>query len=376
MDYSWYGAGKIRFGFKERTGQIRYVHQFVHNNRLDEAYMRSGNLPAKYEVENDDNPTYAPTLFHWGTSVIMDGTFDDDKAYLFTAPSNSLSFTNGESSDIVTTGASTLYYQYNYSQRRFDWYTRIPFNSADAASFYAGLELYTADGSLNGEKVSFTGYTSGQFYVYIYIQTSRNAPATYPTTSSGETVSLGVPAGGGGGSGNEVVNLGTDTIPLVSLRLAPSVDSNLTGDLGERDIINRMQLKLNEVGLILTHDCEVKLILNGDLSNVNWENVQNPSLSQLIKHESGDIISGGTEVFSFRASGGTTDNAGARLSNTSNFSLGDIIDLGNAILGGNGTFPNGPDVLTVAVQVVDTGGIGADNPFKTSARVTWSESQA
>ena len=58
--------------------------------------MRSGNLPAKYEIENDENPTYAPTLFHWGTSVIMDGTFDDDKAYLFTAPSKNLTFTNGQ----------------------------------------------------------------------------------------------------------------------------------------------------------------------------------------------------------------------------------------------------------------------------------------
>jgi hypothetical protein len=29
-------------------------------------------------------PTYAPTMSHWGTSVIMDGRFDDDKSLLFT----------------------------------------------------------------------------------------------------------------------------------------------------------------------------------------------------------------------------------------------------------------------------------------------------
>jgi len=39
-------------------------------------------------------------------------------------------------------------------------------------------------------------------------------------------------------------------------------------------------------------------------------------------------------------------------------------------------FPNGPDILTIAVKVVDTGDINADNPFKTSSRITWSESQA
>ena len=373
MDYSWYGAGKIRFGFKDTKGHVRYVHEFIHNNRLDEAYMRSGNLPAKYEIENGENPDYAPSLFHWGTSVIMDGTFDDDKAYLFTAPSRSLSFTNGESNAATTSGNSQLVYQYDWRTRQYDWWVRIPFSSSDSSKFYSGLKLYTNGGELNGEEVDYTAFSGSTFYVYIYITKSRSTPAVYPTVGSSTAVNLGAPASG---SGDADVNLGTDIIPLVTLRLAPSVDSNLSGDLGERDIINRMQLKLNEVGLILTHDCEVKLILNGDLSSIAWENVANPSLSQLIKHQAGDTITGGTEVFSFRAAGGSTDASGKRLSNASNFSLGDIIDLGNSILGGNGVFPNGPDVLSVAVQVVDTGGIGASNPFSASGRITWSESQA
>jgi len=371
MDYSWYGAGKIRFGFKDRDGHVRYVHEFVHNNRLDEAYMRSGNLPAKYEIENGANPTYAPTLFHWGTSVIMDGTFDEDEAYLFTAPSNSLSFTNGDTATATTTGNSQLVPFYNRGQRTYDWYVRIPFSTNDQSSFYNGLALYTTGGELDGEEVAFTDYGSGAFRVYIYIQSSRSTPAVYPSVPSGTAVSLG-----DDGTSDTSVNLGTDIIPLVSLRLAPSVDGNISGNLGERDIINRMQLKLAEVGMILTHDCEVKLILNPNLSNVNWENVKNPSLSQLIKHNSGDTVTGGTEIFSFRASGGSTDNAGKRLSNSTNFSLAQVIDMGNSILGGNGTFPNGPDVLTVAVEVTDTGGISSDNPFVSSARITWSESQA
>jgi len=374
MDYSWYGAGKIRFGFKDREGHVRYVHQFVHNNRLDEAYMRSGNLPAKYEIENGDNPEFAPTLFHWGTSVIMDGTFDDDKAYLFTAQGRPLSFTNGDVNEITTTGSSSLvsFGSGNWYNGRY-WYVRIPFSSTDASEFYTGAKLYTADESLNGQEVYSSGYSGSTFYVYIFIQQSRQTPAVYPTVASGTAVSIGAPASGGG---DDQVDLGQDTIPLVSLRLAPSVDGNLTGALGERDIINRMQMKLNETGLILTHDCEVKLILNGNLSNTNWEQVANPSLSELIAHEAGDTVNGGTEIFSFRASGGTTDNTGKRLSNTSDFELGDLVDLGNSILGGDGVFPNGPDVLTIAVKVVDTGGINADNPFKTSSRITWSESQA
>ena len=371
MDYSWYGAGKLRFGLKDRNGHVRYVHSFLHNNRLDEAYMRSGNLPAKYEIENGSNPTYAPTLFHWGTSVIMDGRFDDDKAYLFTAPSKSLSFSNGDTLTATTNAAGAITYQYNYAERRYDWYLRLSFISAEGSKFYTGLKLYTSNNELNGQEVAYTQYSGGNVYVYIFLSTSRNQPNSYPNVPSSTQVTLGSAASSAGN-----INLGTTTIPLVSLRLSPSVDTNLSGALGARDIINRMQLQLNEVGLILSHDCEVKLILNGDLSNVNWQSVKNPSLSQLIEHEQGDLISGGTEVFSFRASGGTIDNTGKRGTLATNFALGEIIDMGNSILGGDGTYPNGPDVLTVAVKVVDTGGIKSTNPFSTSARITWSESQA
>jgi hypothetical protein len=371
MDYSWYGAGKIRFGFKDREGHVRYVHEFIHNNRLDEAYMRSGNIPAKYEVVNDANPTYAPTLFHWGTSVIMDGRFDEDEAYLFTAQSNSLSFTNGQALTATTSGSSSLVYEYNRQQRTFDFYVEIPFADTDGSKLSNGTKLYTANGALNGEEISYTRYSGSIVYAAIYVSSGRSFPATYPSVSSGTTVNIGEPASGGDG-----LNLGTATIPLVTLRLAPSVDGGVSGNLGERDIINRMQLKLQEVGLILTHDCEVKLILNGDLSRVAWENVRQPSLSQLLKHNTEDEVTGGSEIFSFRASGGTTDSSGKRLGSSTNFSLASVIDMGNSILGGDGTFPNGPDILTVAIQVVDTSGITASSPLQASARITWSESQA
>jgi hypothetical protein len=50
--------------------------------------------------------------------------------------------------------------------------------------------------------------------------------------------------------------------------------------------------------------------------------------------------------------------------------------MGNSILGGNKTFPNGPDTLTVVIKVVNTAGINAVNKFSASGRITWSESQA
>ena len=137
--------------------------------------------------------------------------------------------------------------------------------------------------------------------------------------------------------------MGTTLIPLISIRLAPSVDGGLSGGLGQRDIINRMQLKLNTVGVVLTHDAEVSLILNSDLSTTcllrtcNHHHFVRLSNMRLVKK-----YSVGSNLFQFRASGGTEDSTGQNLSTTSNFELGEVIDLGNSILGGDGVYPNEP----------------------------------
>jgi hypothetical protein len=59
------------------------LHKFVHGNNKIEAYFRAGNLPIRYEVVNAGTPAFAPILFHWGTSLIMDGRFDEDRGYTF-----------------------------------------------------------------------------------------------------------------------------------------------------------------------------------------------------------------------------------------------------------------------------------------------------
>ena len=163
---------------------------------------------------------------------------------------------------------------------------------------------------------------------------------------------------------------------MISIRLAPSVDNNLTGVLGAREIINRMQLQLKSLGITLTHDCTVDVILNAEISNRVFENVTSPSLSELVKHKAGDKVVGGTTIFSLRASGGAENAQGKNLSATSDFDLSSITDLGNSILGGDGTYPNGPDLLTLALIPVDTASINADSPLGVSSRVTWTESQA
>jgi hypothetical protein len=58
IDYSWYGAGYIRFGVRGTNGLVTYVNQIQNNNRQFEAYMRSGNMAAHYEVSGIPPQTF------------------------------------------------------------------------------------------------------------------------------------------------------------------------------------------------------------------------------------------------------------------------------------------------------------------------------
>ena len=380
MDYSWYGAGKIRFGFKDAHGHVKYFHEFKHNNKLTESYFRSGNLPARYEIENGDKPTYVGTLFHWGTSVIMDGMFQDDEAYLFTASGNSLKFTNSSGTSATSNGNSTILESYRSYWTRY-YYIRIPFPSGDASALTVNTNIYESSVAAgyfsNGRQINTRTYTSGStHYVYIqYLQgTTSSFPRNYYSQINNALGNPAVPSGtafGVGAPATNVVNLIPLNIPLVSIRLAPSVDSSITGALGEREIINRMQLALDSVGILTTHETEISLIINPSLSTDTFENVDDPSLCQLVKHASDDTVSGGSTILSFRASG-----AGNGETSATTFDLSRISALGNSILGGDGIYPNGPDLLTVVGNIVDSGGVSNSTPYQISARITWSESQA
>jgi hypothetical protein len=58
IEYSWYGAGFIHFMVRGSDGKWVYVHRVKNNNLNNEAYMRSGNLPVRYSIENDAPLTY------------------------------------------------------------------------------------------------------------------------------------------------------------------------------------------------------------------------------------------------------------------------------------------------------------------------------
>ncbi len=447
IDYSWYGAGKIRFGFKTGDGQVQYVHEFVHNNILYESYLRSGNLPTRYEVVTYDNPTYIPYLFHWGTSVIMDGRYDDDRAYLFTANSQTLnvpgttakSFASSGidlSTDLFTVqshgfatgdilqfrslqpngtpglnsqnpatqiiGSNTLANLAN-SQRYLAFVNSAnlihlaPLTStiSRGSSYTGGQTITSAQSSTTVTIVTTSAHnlTTGMYVgIYgstrvpngpYYVTVTNSTTFTYTVATSATVTVLADP----GIILSEVINFttqgnlqytyflfpdgslnntsGPNYQPLISLRLSPSVSSGLTGKLGDRDVINRMQLRLQEVGISTTQLVDVKLLLNPRLNNLNFQGVTSPSLTQIVEHTAADTVSGGVQVYNFRASG---SSAGTEEATTVNVS--ELFELSNSILGGDSVFPDGPDILTIAVSRL-TG-----TATLTSAKMSWTEAQA
>jgi hypothetical protein len=172
-----------------------------------------------------------------------------------------------------------------------------------------------------------------------------------------------------------IANIGAGvTVPLISLRVSPSVDSGLIGTLGIRELQNRMQLVLRQCGVYSTGTNMTFLItarLNGRVSGGTFQNLGGSSLSQIAFHTAGQTISGGENIFGFFT---TTPGVTAT-------TLTDVRDLGTSILGGGlnntvpttdlGKYPDGPDVLTLCATNITAVATNSIN-----ARLGWTESQA
>jgi hypothetical protein len=319
----------------------------------------------------------------------MDGRFDADRAYVFNATSPNLTLLGQGASGAVTVDGKVEFvgiYRYYRSYRNYPQIGyAITLDSANSslASFGPGTAVAGADISAGTKLANPLSTSVFPYQPYLPSINSQQDNSNFSSTRKTrnllvvDTVPTGTSVASSTytiGTAGDDINV-TKRIPLISVRLAPSVDTSAPGFLGEREIINRMQLILNSVGILSTHAVTIELILNGQLTNNQWERVTAPSLSQLISHSSSDDIDSGASIYNFEAQGGagTTD----RQPELTTEALGEIATLGNAILGGDNVYPDGPDVLTVVATLnEDPSTVSTTNPFIISGRVSWSESQA
>lgn len=161
------------------------------------------------------------------------------------------------------------------------------------------------------------------------------------------------------------------TSPLISLRVSPSASNGFARNFGVRDIIMRMQMNLYQMDvynsgsflITLRYNCS-SVVFTPALWTAN--SVGSGSLSQVIYHNTNDVVTGGDLVYAFyaNASGGTffTDTSA---------DLSVVKDLGNSVFGGDGVFPDGPDVITVFAT-----NLNAANSQPLFGRISWTEAQA
>jgi hypothetical protein len=244
------------------TGFVGTFVTFVGMGATATTFAYAGDNPAGIELAF---PTFGPTISHWGTSVIMDGRFDDDKSLIFT-----------------------------YGQ---------------------------------------TGVT---------------------------TVSPGT------------------TRALFAIRVAPSCDNGIAAAFGQRELINRMQLKLNALDISsrsANTNVLIQAVLNGVPStSTTWTNAVgnatnrvNSSLAQIADYSGGSTtITGGEVTAGFFVGSGANS-----------IDLTQVRDLGNAILGGGGStsreqiYPDGPDTLTITAT-----NIRGSGDVEIFGRLSWTEAQA
>ncbi len=407
MDYSWYGAGFIRWGFRGSDGGVTYCHKMVNNNVNYEAYMRSGNLPARYETNTFANVTYITANVSSGDSVInvqstsgwpSAGTLwvhnitqSEFMNYTGKTATTFTGLTRGQAGGtltVTTTANSTVLTAASTSGVQVGQYvigTGIPENTF-VISYVTNTSVTLSDTATASGSISAIFAPLGQTaQAFTYsatapISVELHSPQFAPTIShwgtsvimdgrydddksfvftSGTTTALSV--------GSNATNV------LMSFRVAPVVHNGIVGSqIGQRELINRMQMVLRQLDLFSNGQFLCTLVLNGTPSAGAWTNVGGSSLAQYINHAATTTITGGEVIYGFylNSAGGTTNYT------ATSESLELVRDLGNSILGGGTTavagsiYPNGPDIVSVVVRNL-TG--TASNVF---GRLSWTEAQA
>jgi hypothetical protein len=348
IDYTWYGAGAIRFGFKNNRGEVIYCHRIPNNNVNSEAYMRSGNLVARYEV---NHLPYYTTLTSTLASTATTG------ATISVADTTGWPNTGTVVITASTSTAAPIEY-INYSAKTTNSLT-IAARTQTGGSATTQTFTYSVTAPIKAEL--YSPQAAGQL--------SHWGSSVIMDGRYDDDKSLVFNAG----SVTALANLGQNVRqPILSIRIAPSVDSGTTGLLGVREIINRMQLTLRQMDVYTSGTAfKIEIFLNGRVSGGTFASLGGSSLAQVAYHTAGQTIAGGEAIFGF-----FTSNSGALTQD-----LFIVRDIGTSILGGGNSYsvptspanlyPDGPDILTVCCTNITATATNTIN-----SRLSWTEAQA
>jgi len=351
LQYTWYGAGFVDFMIRGPDGNWIMCHRIKNNNVNDEAYMRSGNLPVRYELSVECRAavsTLASSITATQTTLTINDTtafFPAANAYLLV--DNEYIYYTGTTTNSFTgcTRAASISYVISDTSRTFTGQAA----STHLANTSVNLISCSATPTMTHWGSSFL--TDGQFDI------ERGYYFNYSNTQ----VSIAA-------SPNPSVTLNGS--PAFAIRLAPSVTSGLVGDIGQKELLNRAQLLLQKLEVTSPNNIITVGFLNP--SNVyfqssSWVNINtlgNGTQPSFAQYYPGNAITTiplpGERIFQTIVQG----------NNQNNLDLSSLKEMANSTIGGNQPFPDGPDVLLVYCQNLSA------VPVTAQVNLFWSEAQA
>jgi len=217
MQWSWYAVGFIDFMLRGSDGNFIFFHRIRNSNVNTEAYMRSGNLPVRYEVINEGakGKLEKSMTANQNTISLVDARDFPNESGVVQIDNELISY-SGKTQNTLTgcTRAAPLVNFSGGSQRTF---TGSP---ATTHEYNTGVVLVSTTISPIISHWGSAMLTDGLFdedrgYLFSYTATGINVTTTKTTA--------------------------------FLIRLAPSVSNAIVGDLGERELLNRAQLLLSQI---------------------------------------------------------------------------------------------------------------------------------
>ena len=334
MQWSWYGAGFIDFMLRGSDGNYVFCHRIRNSNVNTEAYMRTGNMPVRYEVINEGaiGKLRQSVTATQNTLPLYDASAFPNEAGVVYVDNELIVFTGKSGNTLIgCTRAGPMTNFVGGAQRTF---------RAGVATVHevnTGVILVSNTISPIISHWGSAMLTDGRFdedrgYLFNYASTGIQVSTTKQTA--------------------------------FLIRLAPSVSNAIIGDLGDRELINRAQLLLKAIEVTSdtgTGGLVVEGILNPqnypvDPSAISWSGLAGSS-------------AGGQPSFAQVAPGGSVSWAGGATTATSTATTTAALT-GTATVPSNSAFASaiGSNILYVDKTSWDT--LGATAGFSVAASET------
>lgn len=358
LELSWYGAGFIHFMMRGADGKWIYAHREKNNNVNDEAYMRSGNLPVRYSIDNDAPITFLTAgIDSSDSSIPVDnlqeftdaGTlFIDNEIIKYTGRSA----TDGPGNFTGCTRAATLSQYLQGSNGSFTAGGAVP-HSSNTGIIEISNTCSPTLSHWGSALVMDGGFDQDRGYLFTHARSHNES--------------------------ND--KIGTTPVTSFVIRLAPSISNSSVGRLGAKDLLNRSQMLLETVGIALgrgsstSGEVVVQGVLNPkNFSDATWSSFNGeddggqPSFAQYantddITWSTGSYAEPGEVVFAFVANASRSDSL------VTEIDLSKLKQMDGAPIGGDFKYPDGPDILAINAFVLK-------GDVKGTIQLRWTEAQA